>query len=162
MKTQFKKGLFEKVIQDLSRPHSFAFERVGYLFGGIQDETLRLDDWLSFDDSHYEENDDVGARIGVEGMTYLMKKAFVEKKHFFHTHLHDFQDIPTFSGIDLKSLLEVTPSLFDFSGKETHGAILIGREKSKLVWWTEKKCKAKNELLLDYGLSQRSDYEREK
>lgn len=159
MKIKFRDGLLNEVTNDLSRPHPFAFERVGYLLGEIRDGILILNEWISFDDSLYEENEDVGARVGANGMTLLMKKAFSEKKLFFHTHLHDFQDIPSFSGVDMRSLMEVTPSLFDFSGTGPHGAFLIGRESSKLIWWDEKKCQKKNELIINYCLGQRSIYE---
>lgn len=162
MKTQFSEGLFEEIVQDLNRPHSFAFERVGYVLGNFKDGILVLDEWMKFEDFFYEENIEVGARIGREGMTYLMKKVFSSKKHFFHTHVHDFQNIPTYSGVDLRSLLEVTPAIFDFSGLGPHGALLIGREASRLIWWNEKNCNKKNEIILDYGFKPRSEYEREK
>lgn len=159
MKAQFKEGLFDEITQDLIRSHSFAFERVGYVLGEIKNDVLVLGEWMKFEDFFYVENDDVGARIGREGMTFLMKKVVSSKKHFFHTHLHDFQNTPTFSGVDMRSLLEVTPSLFDFSGFGPHGALLIGRESSRLIWWNEKSCKTKNELCVDYGLSPRRVYE---
>nr|BDT27420.1 hypothetical protein BHI3_08860 [Bacteriovorax sp. HI3] len=117
---------------------------------------------MKFEDFFYEDNDEVGARIGGEGMTFLMRKVVSSKNLFFHTHLHDFQDVPTFSGVDIRSLLEVTPSLFDFSGMGPHGALLIGRESSRLIWWDERCCKRKNELIIDCGLGPRSEYEREK
>lgn len=162
MKTQFKDELLNEAAKDLSRPHPFAFERVGYLLGEIKDEILILNEWMSFEDFYYEENEEVGARIGFEGMTLLIKKVFNSKKHFFHTHLHEFQAIPSFSGVDMRSLLEVTPSLFDFSGTGPHGAFLIGRESSKLIFWNERNCQKKNELIINYGLGPRSVYEREK
>lgn len=161
MKVEFINGLLEIVTNDLSRSHPFAFERVGYLLGDMQSGHLVLDEWISFEDSFYEENEEVGARLGTEAMTLLMRKAFSLKKHFFHTHLHDFQDVPSLSGVDMRSLLEVTPSLFDFSGIGPHGALLIGRKSSKLTWWNEKRCEKKNELTIDYGLGQRIIYERE-
>lgn len=161
MKTRFKDGLLDEAVLDLLRYHPFAFERVGYLLGEIQEGYLVINEWISFEDSFYEENKEVGARLGTEAMTILMRKAFSTKKLFFHTHLHDFQDVPSFSGVDMRSLLEVTPSLFDFSGNGPHGAFLIGRKLSKLTWWNEKNCEKKNELIIDYGLGPRSIYERE-
>ena len=161
MKTQFRDGLIGEIIQDLIRPHSFAFERLGYILGEIKDGVLVLNEWMKFEDFFYEDNKEVGARIGANGMTFLMRKVFSTKKHFFHTHLHDFQDVPYFSGVDMRSLLEVTPSLFDFSGIGPHGAFLIGRKSSKLIWWDEKNSHKKNELIIDYGLGPRSDYGRE-
>ena len=61
----------------------------------------------------------------------------------------------------VRSLLEVTPSLFDFSGFSPHGALLIGKESSRLIWWDEKSCKNKNELIVDYCLGPRREHERE-
>ncbi|MFG1520357.1 hypothetical protein [Halobacteriovorax sp. ZH1_bin.1] len=159
MKTKFREGLFEEVIESLKRPHPFAFERVGYFLGEIKEGVLLLDEWMEFEDFLYEENEEVGARIGGEGMTMLMEKAFSSKKSFFHTHLHDFQDEPYFSSVDMRSLLEVTPSLFDFTETCPHGAILIGRKKSRLVWWDQKQCLSKNEQLINYGLGPRRNYE---
>lgn len=162
MKVEFKNGLIECATRDLSQTHPFAFERVGYLLAEFKNGILVFNEWMHFEDFFYEENEEVGARIGGEGMTFLMKKVVSSKKHFFHTHLHDFQDLPAFSGVDMRSLLEVTPSLFDFSGFGPHGAFLIGRESSRLIWWDENSCKNKKELIIDYGLEPRSDYEREK
>lgn len=162
MKIKFRDGLLNEVTNDLSRPHPFAFERVGYLLGENRNGILILNEWISFDDSHYEENEDVGARVGADGMTLLIKKAFSEKKLFFHTHLHDFQDIPSFSGVDMRSLMEVTPSLFDFSGTGPHGALLIGRKSSRIIWWDEKKCLKRNEQIFDYGVGPGSIYESKK
>ena len=83
MKILLNKNLFEEALNDLDRKHPFAFERVGYLLGNLEDKKIVLDKWLSIKDDFYEESNGIGARIGRDGMIFLMKKAFQSKKTLF-------------------------------------------------------------------------------
>ncbi|MBG59186.1 MAG: hypothetical protein CMJ16_01885 [Peredibacter sp.] len=151
MNIEISQELFNKVISDLNRRHEFAFERVGYLMGTFDGETLVFDDWLSFDDEHYVNNDEVGARIGPEGMSLLMKTVFKTKKNFFHTHIHDFQTIPMASFVDERSWKEVNPALYDFSDKSPHGGIIIGKKCTLIKYWKDNSADDWDEIFIEKG-----------
>ena len=82
MKIQFENDTLNTALSDLRRPHAFAFERVGYFLGDIVDDYFIARDWLSFSDDLYEKTDDVGARIGSNGMKKLMTAALKTNKSF--------------------------------------------------------------------------------
>lgn len=140
MKIHIPQNLFDSAVNDIKRPHEFAFERVGYFLGkhDNNENKVMIDDWYTFEDSMYEQNDEVGARIGSVGMKSLMVKALSTNKVFFQFHLHDFAEIPDFSFVDLKSLKEIVPALFSFSTAKLHGA-LVGNEEhiTALIWPTK-------------------------
>lgn len=157
MNIKISQQLFNKVVNDLNRRHEFAYERVGYLIGTLEDETLTLDDWLSFDDDLYVDNNEVGARIGSNGMSLLMRTVFKTKKHFFHTHIHDFQDTPSASFVDERSWKEVNSALFDFSGKGPHGGIVIGKKRTLVKYWKENSVESFEELIIEKGLKSKEE-----
>ncbi|MBK22967.1 MAG: hypothetical protein CME70_03085 [Halobacteriovorax sp.] len=135
-------------IEDLSREHPFAFERVGYFHGKREGGLVVLDNWLSFKDDEYLDNTMAGACIGPLGMQRLSKEAFNTKDSYFHFHLHGFQEIPEFSGIDMRSLKEVSPGLFGFSKSGPHGGIVKGRKGWCVALWSERK---KDPIFLEEG-----------
>ena len=153
MKISFSRTLFDEAVNDLKRIHPFAFERIGYLTGKLENQNLVLNGWLSIKDDYYEESNEVGARVGRDGMIFIMKRAFQSKKIFFHTHLHAFQRSPVFSFIDELSLLEVTHSLTNLTGQCFHGGIVIGQSLSRIKFWTDKKCRQAEKRIIQYGIS---------
>ena len=152
MKILINKIFFRNVINDLKKTHPFASERIGYLMGRVEDKSLVLDEWLSIKNEFYEKSDDVGARVGRDGMIFIMKKASQSNKSFFHTHLHEFQKIPTFSLVDKNSLLEVTRALISLTEECLHGGIVIGQYSSRVKYWTDKECINSKELIIKYGI----------
>lgn len=157
MKFEITDELFNKVIIDLRRKHRFAYERVGYLLGDLYGDTIIFEEWLSFDDDLYVNNSDVGARIGVKAMSILMKKAFKSKKHFFHTHIHDFQKKPSASYVDGKSWQEVCPALYDFVGKWPHGGVIIGKKYTLIKYWVNQYPNNAGEIFIEKGFLNRSN-----
>ena len=155
MKVIINKDTFSLAIEKLSSPHPFAYERVGYILGSYEKGILYLDDWLSVSDDLYEENDQVGARISREGMLWLMKKAFSLKKTFIHAHIHDFQINPVFSYIDEQSAKEVSKGLISITDVRPQGAIVIGKEFSRLKLWTNVDKGELSEVLLNFGFKRR-------
>jgi hypothetical protein len=152
MKVVLSKIILDKALRNLLLPHDFAYERVGYFLGNLENENIYIDEWFPFYDSEYNSTCKAGVEIGENGMFRLMNHAYKKKKHFFHAHIHDFQDSPKFSAIDMRSLVSVTSALFDFSERCIHGGMVIGRKETLCIFWKDRKCMEKVELKLGFGI----------
>lgn len=143
MKIHFENNVLSVALQDLHRPHSHAFERIGYFIGDVIEELFVANEWLSFEDDLYEETDEVGARIGKAGMKKLMSAALTKNRSFLQFHLHDFERIPHFSSTDLSSLKEIMPSLFNFSSANFHGGLILGSTHFRSIVWKRNQIEPK-------------------
>lgn len=147
MKIYIPNDIFNSAVLGIKKPHEHAFERVGYFLGTVNNNLkgIEINDWFTFDDSMYEKNDEVGARVGAVGMKKLMVKALSTNKVFLQFHLHDFAELPDFSFVDLNSLKEIIPALFSFSSATLHGA-LVGNDEfiTSLVWISKTERPVKN------------------
>src|SRR5690349_14497242 len=88
--------LYDDMVQDLRRPHPFAAERVGFVFGrtaSLSDggRLVLLTRYHPIPDEHYIDDPAVGARIGPEAITWATQAVYygrTAKEGIFHLHLH--------------------------------------------------------------------------
>ena len=105
MEIRFAGTLYNEIIEDLQRPHPFAFERIGFVLGrmGTSDGKVRailLTRYLPVPDEHYLEDPNVGARLGAEAMTAAMQAVYqgrAAREGIFHIHLHSRRGEPRMS-----------------------------------------------------------------
>lgn len=164
MKLRISDKLILKAYEDVSRPHSCAFERVGYFSGQDSNSMseLSISNWLGFEDEMYEDSPEVGARIGRKGMKFLMSQALRTQHSYIHFHLHEFQRSPEFSYVDLKSINEIIPALFRFSKAKIHGALIMGSEEyTSILWSRDKETPVKQSFEISKYLKEKL-YERKK
>lgn len=122
--------------RDLSQPHPFAFERVGFLMAAqISTPTtaaIRLDvtSWERVEDADYLRDDRVGASIGPEAFRKILQRAHFDILSILHVHRHDHHGTPAFSNIDTRAMRSFIPSFFNAQGSRPHGALLLSLDNA--------------------------------
>lgn len=124
--------LVERVYHDMARPHAFALERVGFLFGragnrGYSPELILLNRYESVDDGDYEEDNSVGARISGAAIRKAMQIALDDEACCFHVHMHDHTGTPRWSTVDRGEIPPVARSFANVMPAQNHGAVLLSR-----------------------------------
>ena len=118
------------MLQDLKRTHSFAYERVGFLYTKsklLSDNTVLViaTNYAPVDDEDYIEDKSVGAKINSEAIRKSMQKILEEKCGCFHAHLHDHSGIPSPSFTDQKGLPGVAISFSNISQTQANGILIL-------------------------------------
>lgn len=134
------RSLFDRMQQDLSRPHPVAAERVGFLYvrpGTAEGTSLLVigTDYAAVGDDHYIEDTGVGARIGGQAIRGAMQRVLNTGEGVLHVHRHDHRGRPWFSRVDQVELRRLVPSFQNVGPKAVHGALLLSlTEATALVW----------------------------
>jgi len=143
MKVSLKimRGLLEHVRQDLKRPHSFAYERVGFLIasaaGTPRGILLTICDYQPVDDEDYERNESVGAEIGSDAMRKAVQAAYRPQRTLLHVHTHGGLGRPEFSSVDLISAEEFVPGFFYPVPKMPHGLLVLSDDDASGLYWQQ-------------------------
>lgn len=145
MKTEIKLNgaLYAEIIQDLTRPHPFAAERVGFVFcrrGSLADQgsLILLTRYHSIPDNQYIDDPAVGARIGSEAMTWAMQAVYhgrPAREGIFHIHLHGHRGETGMSGTDAREIPRLMPGFQSVGREAPHGIIILSADHgSGWVW----------------------------
>ncbi len=149
MKVIFKmtRKMLDEVKRDLARPHSIAFERIGFIYvrpGTITEGQLILaTGYQPVRDKHYveaEDGDYAGAIINRYAITEAMQRALNTGEGVFHVHMHDFGIYGAFSQVDLHSLNDLMPCFYSINPAVIHGALLITPPNIIGKYWTRGKA----------------------
>lgn len=131
MKVCFKAttALLAMIRSDLSRPHPYALERVGFISAGLSttDSTLLVlaREYRPVNDEDYLSDPSVGAMMGPDAIRKALQWSMKEKVAIFHVHKHHGIGIPRFSDIDLRENAKFVPDFFKVSPHCAHGAIVL-------------------------------------
>lgn len=131
---RIRNDLLDAVRSDLRRPHEFAFERVGFLFGrlgnaGSTPEIILLYEFEPAPDDAYVDDPSVGARINGALIHGAMQRVMLKKECCFHVHLHDWSGRPAWSRTDLLEIPPIASSCAVVSPAQRHGAILLSSDR---------------------------------
>lgn len=135
--------LYEVVKTDLSRPHPFAAERVGFLFSkvgtGPDGLTLLLPvDYLPVPDEQYVDEGDplIGAAINGAALRRAMQRVLDTGVGGLHVHMHAFHSgRPRFSPTDWQDLPGIVQSLRNANAQLIHGALLLSQDTATGALW---------------------------
>ncbi len=124
------RALHDTMLQDLERPHAFAYERVGFLFvkkGTIDAGTLLLlvAEYHGVLDKHYINDPDVGAKINSTAIRLAMESAMACGYGIIHVHLHNEKFSSMFSRTDRREFMRLIPSFHNIGGGAAHGAVVF-------------------------------------
>jgi hypothetical protein len=115
---------------DLSRPHPFAAERVGFF--SMATGRLGADDWLllvngyaSVPDEHYLDDPWAGARIGPAAIRASLQRILDHGCGQLHVHLHDHKGLPGPSGMDAREMPALIRSMSVAGPACAHGALIL-------------------------------------
>ena len=134
--------LLEEMHRDLSRPHPFAAERVGFLTCGIgsaaDEEVILLGHrWHGVADDDYVPNPSVGAEIGGSAFRKILQFAYQNPVAVLHVHRHHHHGKPAFSPLDMRSSKQFVPSFFNVRRDVPHGVLVLSLDHATgLVWYS--------------------------
>lgn len=135
--------LYAEMIRDLTRPHPFAAERVGFVFGRLgsladQGRLVLLTRYHSIPDNQYLDDRAVGARIGSEALTWAMQAVYHSRparEGIFHIHLHGHRGETGMSGTDRREIPKLIPGFQSVGREAAHGIIILSADHgSGWVW----------------------------
>jgi hypothetical protein len=132
--------IFDQVNKDLSRPHRYAHERIGFLFfkhGTTMDNChlLLSSYYLSIPDEQYINDPTVGAKINSAAIRSVMQRILDTQEGTFHVHMHGFPYFQQFSTIDRDSLIRLIPSFKNVGQQSIHGALLFTKNIINGIAW---------------------------
>lgn len=147
MKTQIKMtgALHDAMMRDLKRPHPFAAERVGFVFGKMGlladgGRLILLTRYHSVPDEHYVEDDSVGARIGSDALTWAMQAVYHSRptrEGIFHIHLHAHNGETGMSRTDNRETPRLIPGFQSVGRDAAHGIIILSLDHGTGWVWTK-------------------------
>lgn len=133
-------SLYAEITRDLTRPHPFAAERVGFVFGrmGSHGRLILLNHYHSIPDDQYVNDSSVGARIGAEALTWAMQAVYQgrpTREGIFHIHLHGHTGETRMSGVDSREIPKLLPGFQSMGRDAAHGIIILSLDHgSGWVW----------------------------
>ncbi|HBA54366.1 MAG TPA: hypothetical protein DCZ04_07895 [Syntrophorhabdus aromaticivorans] len=138
--------LYDDIVEDLERPHPFAEERVGFVFGRMT--SLSDGAWLillaryrSIPDDQYIKDQTVGARIGKEALVWAMQAVYygrATREGIFHIHIHPYKGEPNMSRVDRRDLPKLIPGFQSVGSEAPHGIIILSSNHGAgWVWLPE-------------------------
>ncbi len=129
-------AIYQRMKGDLSRPHPYALERVGYLFTKPTTcTTLECSDYLPVPDSFYVDDSSVGAHLDHRAIVLAMKRADHKNEGVLHVHAHGGFGMPTFSPVDLGSHEVYLRSFRNANSHVTHGVLLLSEDSLVARVW---------------------------
>lgn len=142
MKVQIRmrQSFVRKVIDDLSRAHPVAAERVGFVYASAA--VVREDLTLLFP-SHFDPvaDDDyldgvAAATISTRALRHALGTAASLGQSCFHVHCHHGGGEPWFSSTDITLIDEFTPALLTMAPHVPHGGIVFNGEGASALMRT--------------------------
>ena len=136
-------NLYNEIVQDLARPHAFAAERLGFVFGRmgtLSDKgfAVLLNRYHSIPDSQYLEDLTVGARIGSEAITWAMQAIYYGRpthEGIFLIHVHGHKGETGMSEVDSREQSKLIPGFQSVGRASAHGIIILSlNHGSSWVW----------------------------
>ena len=130
------RSLLESVRADLARPHAFAFERVGFLYGRTEaldagGVLVLLREYDPVPDADYVRDRSHGATIGSTAIRRALGHALATGDSVVHVHEHPGSPAP--STTDRRTHRELTPTYVSAAPLAAHGALVLGTDGAYCV-----------------------------
>jgi molybdopterin/thiamine biosynthesis adenylyltransferase len=134
------RSIFKKIHEDLDKKHSFAFERMGFIYSSYkkinrQTHLIILNEYTSVDDENYIKDKSVGGRVNSTAIRNAVNKNMRSHKGCFAVHKHLTNGIPSFSSTDLKELPPLPQTFNTIFPKEAHGLLLLSKSDIICLVW---------------------------
>jgi len=129
-------SIHQEMRSDLRRSHTFAFERIGYIFTKPAGESVLVaTGYQAIPDEFYIADNSVGARIDHRAIVLAMKRADGNKAGILHTHIHNKRGLPIFSRDDRADHPNLLRSFRNAAPGMTHGFLLLSGDKMLARVW---------------------------
>jgi hypothetical protein len=141
VKTAFRieRRLLDRVHRDLSQPHAFAHERVGFLAcataqapGGM---LLLADQYLPVADEDYLDVRSVGAMMSSAAIRKALEHALGNQVAMVHVHRHEHRGKPSFSRVDLSEAAKFVPDFWKVRPGLPHGILVLSHDSMTGLTW---------------------------
>lgn len=134
------RALFEAMRADLSRPHEFSSERIGFLevaagTGEGQEHLLLAREYFSIPDHQYVRDPLVGARIGSAAVRWAIQRVLDSGRGLFHVHSHGGNGAPMFSATDISEQSRLVASFCSANRHLTHGMVVLSSDGANAWTW---------------------------
>lgn len=133
-------AFIQEVRRDLSRPHAFALERVGFITvraaSGTDGLVLLAEKYYPVADDEYVRDNTVGAMIGQEALRKALELALLLRIGVFHAHMHFPSARLWFSSTDLREQAKFVPDFFKVCPQMPHGAVVLNDKAIAGRIWT--------------------------
>lgn len=135
MKVFFKitHTLLSQVTQDIMRPHSFAYERVGFLACRVG--RTDTNEWILLGSSYHPVADDdylpdetVGALIGPDAIRKALQIGYNNPVSMVHVHMHDHRGMPKLSSTDKREMAKLIPDFWKVRPNLPHAAVVFSKD----------------------------------
>lgn len=135
--------LHQHIASDLERPHEFAFERVGFVFGKFEQLTAEravvlLCQYEAVADDDYIQDENYAAAFNSEAIVKAMQVVRTKRTEpgcIFHIHAHAHRGRPGFSRPDWQGLPPLIPGFLRSGPKGVHGLILLSNDSAIAQVW---------------------------
>jgi hypothetical protein len=127
------KAIHLQMLNDLSRPHDHAAERIGFLFTRskkLKDGSVLIiaTEYIPVPDKQYIQDNEVGARINGDAIRFAMQKSRSEQCGVFHVHLHNHLGKPSMSCTDKDGIPPMIESFANVAPEQSHGILILSRD----------------------------------
>lgn len=127
--------MLKRIIKDLERPHSFAFERVGFLFcrfGWLDAGSIvaLAHAYMPVSDEDYIDDPSFGALIGSTAFRRALGRTIEDALGIFHVHCHAHRGPPFPSRIDVREAAAFVPDFFHVRSDLPHGALILSEDSA--------------------------------
>ncbi len=132
--------MLDEIRADLSRPHSFAYERVGFVtckVGKFDGEgwIILAANYHPVEDEDYVKDESVGAMIGSAAIRKMMQRAYDEPYSVVHVHMHEHSGRPSPSATDAREMAKLIPNFWNVRRNFPHAAVILSFDSmSGTVW----------------------------
>ncbi len=132
------RNLEQEIRKDLMRPHTFAAERIGFIFTRSSHSNLTgltivlATGYEPVADADYVEDPCVGARINSAAIRKVMQRALNTGEGAFHVHIHDHRGAPGLSYTDKNEIRPMMLSVRNAAPLGVHGLLVISQDAGYL------------------------------
>ncbi len=119
--------------RDLARPHTFAYERVGFIACRVG--KTEVDRWVMLasnyypvEDEHYVRDETVGALINSEAIRKMLQIGYNESVSIVHVHEHSHYGKPRLSHIDEREMNRLIPNFWHVRPNLPHAAVVLSKD----------------------------------
>jgi len=137
---QINEKILASIHEDLSRPHSFAFERVGFITCSSQmdkEKNLIIESksYHPVKDEHYIDDPNYGALIGADAFRMALEQSYNQNASIIHIHRHEHRGRPRFSRTDNQESNKFIPSFINIKPLLPHATVVLSYDSMSGRCW---------------------------
>jgi len=127
---QINERLLRTIHEDLSRPHAFALERMGFIscrptFDNKQNVIIVARTYRPIQDNHYIDDPSYGALMNGDAIRMALELSYNQNASIVHVHRHEHRGKPKLSRTDIMESNKFIPSFINVRPLLPHATIVL-------------------------------------